>query len=149
MSENILENITGIELGSMTMDDGMPSTVLTIKTKKSNYVFRLSESFPTEKQINIFRAMVMDLQSDMVEEKRKETLHRIIPPKHNPVLAMINNPSSRAFPPSLRGGQRPPRQFPTHRHPLHGATHPCIKGSLLKVRSTASLFQPPITSQMQ
>lgn len=72
MSENILENITGIELGSMTMDDGMPSTVLTIKTKKSNYVFRLSESFPTEKQINIFRAMVMDLQSDMVEEKRKE-----------------------------------------------------------------------------
>ena len=72
MSENILENITGIELGNMTMDAETPSTVLIIKTRKSNYIFRLSESFPIEKQINIFRAMVMDLQSESEELKKKE-----------------------------------------------------------------------------
>ena len=38
--KNILENITSIELGSMTLDGEKPTPVLTIKTKNSNYVFR-------------------------------------------------------------------------------------------------------------
>ena len=70
--KNILENITSIELGSMTLDGEKPTPVLTIKTKNSNYVFRLSETFDLEKHINIFRAFVMDLQSDVIAEKQKE-----------------------------------------------------------------------------
>jgi len=75
--KNILENITSIELGSMTLDGEKPTPVLTIKTKNSNYIFRLSETFDLEKHISIFRAFVMDLQSDVIAEKRKEIEKRI------------------------------------------------------------------------
>ncbi len=70
--KNILENITSIELGSMTLDGEKPTPVLTIKTKNSNYVFRLSETFDLEKHISIFRAFVMDLQSDVIAEQQKQ-----------------------------------------------------------------------------
>ena len=59
-----MENILSIELNRMNIDSSKPDNVLVIRTKRSNYIFRLSEAFSFDKQAEIFRTMVIDLQTD-------------------------------------------------------------------------------------
>lgn len=72
-NKNILANITSMELGTMTLDGVKPTPVLMVKTARSSYVFRLSETFPIESHADIFKSMVVDLRTELEpEEPAKE-----------------------------------------------------------------------------
>jgi len=77
--ENVMNNVTGIELTQLTMDSSKPSNCIIIKTRRNIYCFRLSESFPIEKQYDIFRQFVIDVNTPLEiktnEENTKEKLN--------------------------------------------------------------------------
>jgi hypothetical protein len=50
MAENAMNNISGIEMGSLVIDDVNPTNCIMIQTRRNKYCFRLSEAFPIEKQ---------------------------------------------------------------------------------------------------
>ena len=58
---NIMDNIISIEMGQMFMDDVKPTSCIIIQTKRNRYCFRLSESFPVDRQYKIFKQFVSDI----------------------------------------------------------------------------------------
>lgn len=72
---NAMDNILSIEMGQMVLDSETPSNCLIILTKRAKYCFRLSETFPVEKQIAIFKQFVTDVQTpeQTPEPEFKET----------------------------------------------------------------------------
>ena len=81
MAENAMNNISGIEMGSLIIDDVNPTNCIMIQTRRNKYCFRLSESFPIEKQYDMFRQFVMDVntpvqvEQPVVSEPIKEEKH--------------------------------------------------------------------------
>ena len=72
--ENAMNNITGIELTQLTMDSSKPSNCIVIKTRRNIYCFRLSETFPIEKQYDIFRQFVIDVNTPLKIETKNEDI---------------------------------------------------------------------------
>lgn len=77
MAENVMENVTGIEMGSLVIDDSTPTNCIMIQTRRNKYCFRLSETFPVEKQYEMFRQFVVDVNTPIptasVQESPVET----------------------------------------------------------------------------
>lgn len=69
---NAMDNILSIEMGQMVIDGEHPSNCIMILTKRAKYCFRLSESFPIETQISIFRQFVSDIQTPEETPKVEE-----------------------------------------------------------------------------
>lgn len=72
MAENAMNNISGIEMGSLVIDDVTPTNCIMIQTRRNKYCFRLSESFPIEKQYEMFRNFVMDVNTPMEQPRAQE-----------------------------------------------------------------------------
>ena len=72
MSENAMNNISGIEMGSLVIDDVNPTNCIMIQTRRNKYCFRLSEAFPIEKQYEMFRSFVMDVNTPIEQPKTQE-----------------------------------------------------------------------------
>ena len=77
---NAMDNILSIEMGQMVLDSETPSNCLIILTKRAKYCFRLSETFPVEKQIAIFKQFVTDVQTP---EKTPEPEFKKTEEKHD------------------------------------------------------------------
>ena len=58
-----MENISGIEMGSLVIDDAQPTNCIMIQTRRNKYCFRLSEEFPIEKHYEMFRQFVYDVNT--------------------------------------------------------------------------------------
>lgn len=63
MTENVMMNIAGIEMGQMVLDGSTPTNCIMIQTQRNKYCFRLSETFPVEKQYEMFRQFVVDVNT--------------------------------------------------------------------------------------
>ena len=63
MVESAMNNISGIEIGSLVIDDANPTNCIMIQTRRNRYCFRLSETFPVEKQYEMFRQFVVDVNT--------------------------------------------------------------------------------------
>jgi len=72
MAENAMNNISGIEMGSLIIDSATPTNCIMIQTRRNKYCFRLSESFPAEKQYEMFRNFVVDVNTPMEQPKAQE-----------------------------------------------------------------------------
>lgn len=72
MAENAMNNISGIEMGSLVIDDVNPTNCIMIQTRRNKYCFRLSEAFPIEKQYEMFRSFVMDVNTPIEQPKTQE-----------------------------------------------------------------------------
>ena len=72
MAENAMNNISGIEMGSLIIDDVNPTNCIMIQTRRNKYCFRLSEAFPIEKQYDMFRSFVMDVNTPIEQPKPVE-----------------------------------------------------------------------------
>lgn len=77
---NVMENILSIELGQMVIDGTEPSNCIMIVTKRNRYCFRLSETFPTDKQIGIFQQFIADVNTPIekaqpIEQPKTEEKH--------------------------------------------------------------------------
>ena len=72
MAENAMNNISGIEMGALVMDDATPTNCIMIQTRRNKYCFRLSESFPAEKQYDMFRQFVIDVNTPVQTEQPVE-----------------------------------------------------------------------------
>ena len=72
MAENAMNNISGIEMGSLVIDDVNPTNCIMIQTRRNKYCFRLSETFPIEKQYDMFRNFVIDVNTPMEQQTAEE-----------------------------------------------------------------------------
>lgn len=70
---NTMDNILSIEMGQMVLDGEQPSNCIMILTKRAKYCFRLSEKYPIDTQVAIFRQFVADVQTPYEEPKVEET----------------------------------------------------------------------------
>lgn len=84
MAENAMNNISGIEMGSLIIDDVNPTNCIMIQTRRNKYCFRLSEAFPIEKQYEMFRSFVMDVNTPIEQPKTEEApVEQPIQEKHD------------------------------------------------------------------
>jgi hypothetical protein len=79
MTNNVMENILSIEMGQMVMDGEGSSNCIMILTKRNKYCFRLSEKFPVENQVAIFRQFIADVQTPDEQPKVQETTEETAP----------------------------------------------------------------------
>jgi len=73
-NDNIMNNIAGIEMGQLVLDGSTPSNCIMIQTQRNKYCFRLSETFPIEKQYEMFRQFVIDVNTPIQTESEKEDI---------------------------------------------------------------------------
>lgn len=71
-NDNVMNNIAGIEMGQLVLDGSAPSNCIMIQTQRNKYCFRLSETFPIEKQYDMFRQFVIDVNTPIQTESEKE-----------------------------------------------------------------------------
>lgn len=83
MAENAMNNISGIEMGSLIIDDVTPTNCIMIQTRRNKYCFRLSESFPIEKQYEMFRSFVMDVNTPIETAPAQEAPAETPAEKHD------------------------------------------------------------------
>jgi len=81
MAESFMNNIQSIELGQLVLDGPNPSSCIMIQTLRNKYCFRLSETFPIEKQIEIFKQFVTDIKTPVEMPKLEEVMQNEIDSK--------------------------------------------------------------------
>lgn len=74
MAESFMSNIQSIEMGQLVLDGSNPTNCLMIQTLRNKYCFRLSDTYPMEKQVEIFKQFVTDIKTPT----RKPTLEEVI-----------------------------------------------------------------------
>lgn len=74
--ENVMNNIAGIEMGQLVLDCSTPTNCIMIQTQRNKYCFRLSETFPIEKQYEIFRQFVIDVNTPLHTEPTEEIVNK-------------------------------------------------------------------------
>lgn len=72
MTDNVMDNITGIEMGSLVIDGSTPTNCIMIQTRRNKYCFRLSEEFPIEKHYEMFRQFVYDVNTPVEQPKAEQ-----------------------------------------------------------------------------
>ncbi len=72
MTDNVMMNVTGIEMGQLVLDGSAPTNCIMIQTMRNKYCFRLSETFPVEKQYEMFRQFVVDVNTPLQEPETQD-----------------------------------------------------------------------------
>lgn len=94
MSNNVMENILSIEMGQMVLDGEGSSNCIMILTKRNRYCFRLSEKFPVENQVAIFRQFIADVQTPDEQPKVQETTEETAPAEKHDGANLLDVPPS-------------------------------------------------------
>lgn len=92
MTNNVMENILSIEMGQMVMDGEGSSNCIMILTKRNKYCFRLSEKFPVENQVAIFRQFIADVQTPEEPPKVQETPVETAPAEKHDGAKLFDEP---------------------------------------------------------